>query len=117
MAALVRRIDATKPLLQCELGQALRQKGDLAGAVASFERALAIDPALRAGYYALGVALKQQSAAARKSTPSRTSPADEHYSRAQDAAGRGELIAAGEQLTQALALDDQQLRPVAKHGE
>lgn len=99
--------DPQNAALHYELGQTLRQKSDLTGAVAAFERALAIDPELREGYYALGVALKQQRAATRKPTPSRISPADEHYTRAQDAAGRGELSAAGEQLTKALALDDQ----------
>ena len=34
-----------------ELGQTLRQSGDLAGAVAAFEKALEIEPELREGYY------------------------------------------------------------------
>ena len=50
--------------VQYELGQTLRQSGDLAGAIAAFEKALAIDPELREGYYGLGTALKQQGAAA-----------------------------------------------------
>jgi len=52
--------------VQYELGQTLRQSGDLAGAISAFEKALQIDPELREGYYALGVALKQQSASTRK---------------------------------------------------
>ena len=67
-----------------ELGQTLRQSGDLAGAVAAFERALELDPELREGYYALGVALKQQSAPARARRSPPASPADDRYTRAQE---------------------------------
>ena len=54
-----------------ELGQALRQTGDLPGAVAAFEKAVELDPELREGYYGLGQALKQQGASARKSGAAR----------------------------------------------
>ena len=89
-----------------ELGQTLRQSGDLAGAVAAFEKALEIDPELREGYYALGQALKQQGAPRARRVLPLTSPADDLFTRAQEAAGRGELDAAREQLTEALRLDE-----------
>jgi tetratricopeptide (TPR) repeat protein len=90
-----------------ELGQTLRQSGDLDGAVAALEKAIEIDPELREGYYALGMTLKQQGAAARKTVPPSSGPADDLYKRAQDAAGRGEWKAAREHLTAAVALDAQ----------
>jgi Flp pilus assembly protein TadD len=43
-----------------ELGQTLRQNGDLAAAIARFEKAIELDPEKREAYYALGVALRQQ---------------------------------------------------------
>ncbi len=93
-----------------ELGQTLRQSGDLAGAVAAFEKALESDPELREAYYGLGQALKQQSASSRKPPVPVESPADDLFTRAQEPAGRGELSAAREQLTEAIRLDE-------KHAE
>jgi tetratricopeptide (TPR) repeat protein len=98
--------EPTNASVQYELGQTLRQAGDLAGAVAAFESALQIDPELREGYYGLGLALKQQGAALRKQFASAPSPADEPYKRAQEAAARGDLKDAREQLTEGLRLDD-----------
>ncbi len=98
--------DPTNAGVQYELGQTLRQSGDLAGAIAAFERAIEIEPELREGYYGLGLALKQQSASARTPRPSATSPADDLSRRAQEAAGRGNLSAARQQLTDALRLDE-----------
>ena len=68
--------------------------------------ALQIDPELREGYYGLGLALKTAGAAIRKSAASTPSPADEPYKRAQEAAARGDLKAAQEQLSEALHLDE-----------
>jgi tetratricopeptide (TPR) repeat protein len=105
----LRQVAAGSPLnatAQYELGQTLRQSGDLAGAAAAFERAIEIEPELREGYYALGMTLKQQSASARQQHSRAPSPADDLYHRAQEAAGRGELIAARESLTEALRLDE-----------
>ena len=96
----------TNANVQYELGQTLRQSGDLAGAIAAFESALQIDPELREGYYALGVTLKQQSASVRKPSPVPASPADDLYKRGQEAAARGDLDAARQQLTEALRLDE-----------
>jgi len=110
-AALVhlRRVAAADPDnagIQFELGQTLRQSGDFAAAVAAFERAIEINPELREGYYALGTTLKQQSASARTPGAPATSPADDLYRRAQEAAARGDLNAARERLTEALRLDE-----------
>jgi tetratricopeptide (TPR) repeat protein len=105
----LRRVAAGDPAnagVQYELGQTLRQSGDLAGAIAAFEKAIEIEPELREGYYGLGLALKEQSASARKPRPSASSPADDLSRRAQEAAARGELSAAREQLTGALRLDE-----------
>ena len=92
--------------VQYELGQTLRQSGDLRGAIAAFERALQIDPELREGYYALGVAIKQQSSSTRKPIPISASPADDLYQRGREAAARGDLDQAKQQLTEALRLDE-----------
>jgi tetratricopeptide (TPR) repeat protein len=102
----VAKATPTNANVQYELGQTLRQGGDLAGAIAAFESAVQIDPELREGYYALGVALKQQSAAARKPGPLPASPADDLYKRGQEAAARGELDAARQQLAEAIRLDE-----------
>jgi tetratricopeptide (TPR) repeat protein len=91
---------------QYELGQTLRQSGDLAGAVAAFENALRINPELQEGYYGLGLALKQQSAAARKPPALNASAADEIYKTAQEAAAKGDLNAAKEQLSEAIRADE-----------
>ena len=96
----------TNARIQDQLGQTLRQKGDLAAAVAAFEKALEIEPEMREGYYALGVALKQQSASARKPRPSAASAADALYARAQDTLAQGDLNSAREQLAEALRLDE-----------
>ncbi len=101
----LRRVAAANPTnanVQYELGQTLRQSGDLAGAIAAFENALQIDPELREGYYALGLALKQQSASTRRPGAHPASPADDLYKRGQEAAARGDLDAARQQLTEAL---------------
>ena len=98
--------DPTNASIHYELGQTLRQSGDLPAAIASLEKAIEINPELREGYYALGVALRQQSALARRPRAEAASPADDVYKQARDAAGRGELAAAREQLTEALRLDE-----------
>lgn len=92
--------------VQYELGQTLRQSGDLKGAIAAFETALQIDPELREGYYALGVAIKQQSSSTRKPSPILASPADDLYKRGREAAARGDLDQAKQQLTEALRVDE-----------
>ena len=61
--------DPTNASVRYEVGQTLRQNGDLEGAIAALEKAIEIDPELREGYYGLGVALRQQSAAARRTPP------------------------------------------------
>ena len=76
----------------------MRQSGDLAGAIAAFEKAVLIDPELREGYYGLGLALKQQSAAGRKPDQPAPSPADDLSNRGQEVIARGDLKAAAELL-------------------
>ena len=98
--------DPTNASIHYELGQTLRQRGDLAGAIVSLEKAIEINPELREGYYALGVALRQQGAASRRPRPEATSPADDLYQRANQAAGGGDLATAREELTEALRLDE-----------
>ncbi len=88
-----------------ELGQTLRQSGELGGAIAAFERALEIDPELREGYFALGATLKQQGAAARKPAPPASSAADGAVERAKTAAAGGDLRTAEGALAEALRLD------------
>lgn len=105
----LRRVAAAEPgnaSVQYELGQTLRQSGDLTGAIGAFEKALQINAELREGYYGLGLALKQQSAAKQKPGPPTGSPADDLYKSGQEAAVRGDLKAAREQLGQAVALDE-----------
>jgi tetratricopeptide (TPR) repeat protein len=92
--------------IQYELGQTLRQAGDLPSAIGAFEKAIEIDPELREGYYALGMALKQRSASARKPAAPSPSPADESYTRAQTAISQGDVKGAREHLTAALRRDD-----------
>jgi tetratricopeptide (TPR) repeat protein len=89
--------------IQYEYGQALRQNGDLPAAIAAFEKALAINPESREAYYALGQSLKQQSAALKRCPTCKPDPAIE---RAREAAGRGDLNTARDQLTAALQSDD-----------
>ena len=89
-----------------QIGQTLRQSGDLEGAIAAFEKALAIDPELYEGYYSLGLVLKQQSASTREATPQGAGPADILYKRAQEAAAKGDLNGAKQQLLEALHQDD-----------
>jgi tetratricopeptide (TPR) repeat protein len=98
--------DARNASTQYELAQTLRQRGDFADAVTAFEMALEIEPELREGYYGLGVALKQQSAARRTPVPPTPSNADDLYKQAREAAGRGELNVVREHLDGALRLDD-----------
>ena len=84
----------------------MRQNGDLTGAVACFENALKIDPELREGYYGLGLALKQQGAHARSPLSTNERPASDPYTRAQQAAARGDLNAAKDQLIEAVRVND-----------
>jgi tetratricopeptide (TPR) repeat protein len=103
----MRRVAAAQPTdasVQYEMGQTLRQSGDLPAAIACFEKALAIDPELREGYYGLGLALKQQSAYKRQSLDEH--PASDLYKRAQEAAARGDLAAAKDQLIEAVRVND-----------
>ena len=79
--------------------------GELGGAISEFERALEINPELREGYFALGAALKQQSASARRPAPPPSSPADEAVGRAKSAAARNDLKTAGDALADALQRD------------
>ena len=106
----LRRVIKAEPSnfhFQYELGQTLRQSGDLQGAVAAFEKALEINPELREGYYGLGLSLKQQSASAHKRSAPSASPADEGYRQAQEtAAAKGDLNSAKELLTKALLADE-----------
>jgi len=105
----IRRVANANPgnaNVQYELGQTLRQSGDLQGAITAFESALQIDPELREGYYALGVAIKQQSSSTRKPSPILASPADDLYQRSREAAARGDLDQAKQQLTEALRADE-----------
>jgi tetratricopeptide (TPR) repeat protein len=96
----------TNASIQYELGQTLRQRGDLTDAVGAFEKALEIEPELREAYYALGMALKQQSASLRKPRTPAVSAADDLFTRAQEAAGRGDFNAAREQLAEVLRRDE-----------
>ena len=93
------------PTVQCELGQTLRQHGDLSAAAAAFERALEIDPEMREAYYGLGFTLKQQAAAARK-VPSQSLVSNQYQKEAQDDLAKGDLTSAKEQLLRVLAADD-----------
>ena len=105
----LRRVAKAEPrnaAVQVELGQTLRQGGDLAGAAAAFDRALEIDPELSDAYYGLGSTLKQQSTAAHKLPTELLGPGDEFYKRAKEAAARGDLSAAKEQLFQCLRADE-----------
>ena len=101
----VAEADAGNASVRYEIGQTLRQSGELGGAIAEFERALAIDPELREGYFALGAALKQQSATTKKAPPPPSSEADEAVGRAKAAAARGDLRTAGDALADALKQD------------
>ena len=94
------------PTVQCELGQTLRQNGDLPAAVDAFQRALDIDPEMREAYYGLGFTLKQQAAATRKAPPPQSLATNQYHARAQAALSQGDLNAAKEQLSQALAADE-----------
>jgi tetratricopeptide (TPR) repeat protein len=102
---LVVEADSGNASTRYELGQTLRQTGQLEGAIAQFERALAINPELREGYYALGAALKQQSATARRPAPPASSGGDEAVARAKAAAARSDLKSAAEALADALQRD------------
>jgi tetratricopeptide (TPR) repeat protein len=93
------------PTVQCELGQTLRQNGDLLAAAAAFERALEIDPEMREAYYGLGFTLKQQAAAIRKA-PAESLASNQYHKEAQDDLAKGDLSSAKEQLSKALAADE-----------
>jgi tetratricopeptide (TPR) repeat protein len=97
--------DSNNASVHYELGQTLRLAGDLPGALTSLEKALELNPELREGYYALGVALRQQGAVARRPRPESESPGDELYGKAREAAARGDLAAARDQLSEALRRD------------
>src|SRR3954447_11072228 len=104
----LRRVAQAQPknsTVQCELGQTLRQNGDLSAAVDAFQRALDIDPEMREAYYGLGFTLKQQAAATRKASPQSLSP-NQYHVQAKSALFQGDLNAAKEQLSQALATDE-----------
>ena len=94
--------DPTNAGVQYELGQTLRQSGDLAGAIAAFEKAVELDPELREGYYGLGAGAE----AAGRSRPRRRRVAPRRPTiscrRAQDAAARGDLAAARARADEAL---------------
>lgn len=85
----------------CELGKILRQNGQLSSAAVAFERALEIDPEMREAYHGLGFTLKQEAAAARKSSP--TFATNAYLKRAQESVAKGDLDSAKEQLLRALA--------------
>ena len=93
------------PTVQCELGQTLRQNGDLSASVAAFERALEIDPEMREAYYGLGFTLKQQAAAAHKGSAEPLATY-QYHKEAQDALAKGDLNMAKEELLMALAADE-----------
>ena len=102
---LVAEKDPTNAGVHYELGQALRQAGDLQGATAAFEKSLELDPELREGYYGLGQALKQQAASARVAAAAAAPASDDRFTRARDAAARGDLSAARDELAAILAAD------------
>jgi len=90
-------------MVQYELGQTLRQAGDLEASIAAFEHAIEINPELQEGYYGLGLALKQQAATRQKPAPSVHEPALE---KAQNAASKGDLEAAKDQLLALVRSDE-----------
>ncbi|HEY8231990.1 MAG TPA: tetratricopeptide repeat protein, partial [Vicinamibacteria bacterium] len=92
-------------------GQTLRQNGDLAGAIAAFEKTVELDPEKREAYYALGTALRQQGSVARRARPpsgagDTKSPADDAYARATASLERRELAPARDALAEAVRLDE-----------
>ena len=87
------------------LGQTLQQGGNLSEAIKTFEDLLRINPEFREGYYALGVALKQEAAALHKLRQPSASPADDLFHRGQQAAERGELKEAVRLLGEAVDKD------------
>jgi tetratricopeptide (TPR) repeat protein len=103
---LVAERDANNANAQYVLGQNLQQSADLPGAIAAFESTVRINPAFREGYYALGLALKQQAASLRKTRRPPASVADDLYKRAQEAAAAGHLKEAEGLLGEALSKDD-----------
>src|SRR6185295_12316467 len=91
------------------LGSALATSGDYPEAVSVFEKALKLEPNAVGAHYALGVALRQQSATARRKLPpagEAKSPGDEAYQRALAAAESGDLAAARDALVEAVRLDE-----------
>ena len=74
-------------------GRRFARAGDLEGAIAAFETSVELDPELREGYYGLAQALKQQGASARVRAAAAPAP-DDRFTRAQDAAARGDMAAA-----------------------
>ena len=101
------------PLFRYELGQTLRQSGDLAGrrSPRSRRRSSSIPSSARR-YYALGAALRQQGAVARRARPpsgagDAKSPADDAYARARTLPpSAASSTAARDALTEALRLDE-----------
>jgi protein O-GlcNAc transferase len=61
---------------------------------------------MREAYYGLGFSLKQQAAAIRKAPPPQSRATNQYHARAQAALSQGDLNAAKEQLSQALAADE-----------
>ena len=100
---VVAAADPSSAAVHYEIGQALRQTGDLNGAIAAFDKSVALDPELREGYYALAQALKQQGASARAKAATTAPATDARFTRAQEAAERGNLDAAFTELSALLA--------------
>ena len=84
-----------------------RQPLDLAGAVADYEEALAINPQRRVSYYGLGQALKRLAGNARRQRgrrPRASAPeAESLVEEARQAIGHGDIQAAREKLDEAVA--------------
>ena len=98
--------DPSNAAFQYELGQTLRQSGDLPGAAAAFERSLEKNPEQREAYYALGTALKQQLPPPAARPPRRRAPPTISSRAPARPLGRGDLATARAQLTEALARDE-----------
>jgi tetratricopeptide (TPR) repeat protein len=103
---VVAAADADSATVHYEIGQVLVRTAISTGAVASFERALALEPELREGYYGLGLALKRRARHCRRRVRGAASPANDLCSNARAAMARGDLGAASEQLLEALRVDD-----------
>jgi Flp pilus assembly protein TadD len=93
------------------LGQTLRQKGDLEGAVQAFEKALKLKPELQEAYYNLGLTLKQAAASPRFRRSPRGHPvsaqAEDHYKQGVELLARGDSRGAKGELVKAVQLDSE----------